>query len=133
MPDPFIEHPTGDFDSAVLAIEDAIRRLRGLSKWDQWITFAAQGEGSQPDTYEFYEIRMLGDEIDVGSESLDVAQIVELARTGSSSLVAKGGRYSIAPATPAEVARIFDTIFRSHFHIRPFAGEDDDYAVGAEW
>jgi hypothetical protein len=133
MADPFIEHPTGDFDSAVLAMEDALRRLRELANWDQWITFTAQGEGSRPDTYEFYEIRMLGDEIDVGDEPLDLSQIVQLARTGDTSLVATGGKYSVAAASPAEVARIFDAIFRSHFHIRPFPGEDDDYAVGAEW
>jgi hypothetical protein len=56
-----------------------------------------------------------------------------MGRALPTSLVAKGGQYSVAAASPAEVTRIFDAIFRRHFHIRPFPGEDDDYAVGAEW
>lgn len=40
---------------------------------------------------------------------------------------------SIAAASPREVAQLLDAIFRNHFGIRPFSGEDDDYAVGAEW
>jgi len=52
-PKPFMEHPTGGFDSAVEAMEDAVRRLRQLRNWRQWITFGAQGEGHGPDGYEF--------------------------------------------------------------------------------
>ena len=33
----------------------------------------------------------------------------------------------------SQVAQILDAIFRNHFGLRPFADEDDDYAVGAEW
>jgi ABC-type phosphonate transport system ATPase subunit len=32
--DPFMEHPTGGFDSAVAAMEDAVRRLRELPSWE---------------------------------------------------------------------------------------------------
>lgn len=130
---PFMEHPTGDFDSAVAAMEDAVRRLRELPKWDTWITFSAQGEGNGPDSYEFFEIRMLRDKLDVGEKPLNISQIIEAAGTATSSLVADGAQYSAAAASPAEVARILDAIFRDHFGLRPFPDEDDDYAVGAEW
>jgi len=130
---PFMEHPSGDFDSAVAAMEDAVTRLRKLPKWEQWITFSAQGEGHSPDSYEFAEVRMLGDGLDVGDKPLDVARMVQAARTSTSSLVADGAHYSVAAASPREVAQILDAIFRHHFCLRPFADEDDDYAVGAEW
>jgi len=38
-----MEHPTGDFDSAVAAMEDAVTRLRKLPRWEQWITFQRTG------------------------------------------------------------------------------------------
>ena len=51
----------------------------------------------------------------------------------SASLVADGAQYSVAAASPREVAQILDAIFRHHFGLRPFADEGVDYAVGAEW
>ena len=128
-----MEHPTDDFDSAAEAMEEAVRRLRELPSWEKWITFSAQGEAQGPDSYEFAEIRMLGDRLDVGDKPLDVSRAVQTARTGASSLVANGAHYSVAAASPREVAQLLDTIFRHHFDIRPFADESDDYAVGAEW
>ena len=132
-PQPFMEQPSGDFDNVVAAMEDAVKRLRKLPKWDQWITFGAQGEGDSPESYEFAEVRMLGDKLDVGERPIDVPRIIQAARTGATSLVAKGALYSVAAATPREVAQILDAIFRQHFGIRPFPDEGDDYAVGAEW
>jgi hypothetical protein len=130
---PFMEHPTGDFSSAVAAMEDAVRRLRALPKWEKWITFSAQGEGGGPDSYEFAEIRMLRDAVDIGEKPLDISRIIQAAHTGASSLVADGAQYSVAAASPREAAQILDAIFRHHFGLRPFADEGDDYAVGAEW
>jgi hypothetical protein len=130
---PFMEHPTGDFDSALDAMEDAVKRLRKLSNWDRWITFSAQGEGDTPESYEFADVRMLRDRLDAGDRPLDVALVVQAAHAGSASLVAEGKHYSVAAASPREVAQILDAIFRHHFGLRPFADEDDDYAVGAEW
>src|ERR1051325_5929816 len=103
---PFMEHPSGDFDSAVAAMEDAVRRLRELPKWEQWITFSAQGEGKGPDDYEFAEIRLLRDKLDVGKMPLDISRVIQAARTGASSLVTDGAQYSVAAASPREVARI---------------------------
>ena len=128
-----MEHPTGDFDSAVAAMEDTVRRLRELPKWEQWITFGAQGEGHGPESYEFAEVRMLRNKLDVGHKPLDIPRIVQAARVGASSLSADEAQYSVAGASPREVAQILDAIFRHHFGLRPFADEGDDYAVGAEW
>src|SRR5258708_8777233 len=89
-PKPFMEHPTGDFDSAVEAMEDAVRRLRELPKWEQWITFGAQGEGHRPDSYEFAEVRMRRDKLHVGDKPLDIPRAIQAARTGRSSPVAYG-------------------------------------------
>src|SRR5215471_12587846 len=105
---PFMEHPTGDFESAVAAMEDAVRRLRELPNWEQWITFSAQGEGSGPDSYEFAEIRMLRDKLDVGEKPLEIPRVIEFARTGASLLVADGAQYSVVAASPREVAQILD-------------------------
>jgi hypothetical protein len=133
MPEPFMEHPTGEFDTSVAAMEDAIRRLRALPSWEQWITFAAQGKGQRPDNYHFAEIRMRGDSLDLGDTQLDVARILGAARAGRASLVRDGLHYSVSGTSPREAAQILDAIFRHHFGIRPFDGEGDDYAVGAEW
>jgi hypothetical protein len=128
-----MEHPGGKFKSAVDAMEDAITRLRKLSTWDKWITFGAQGEGEGPDDYDFAEIRMLKDKLDVGEKSLDVGRIFEAARVKPGCLTADGAQYSVTAASPREAAQILDAIFRHHFGLRPFADEGDDYAVGAEW
>ena len=133
MPEPFMEHPTGDFNSAMEAMEDAVRRLRELPEWKEWITFSAQGEGQDPNSYEFAEVRMRGDMLDVGPRPLDLDDITQAAGIGPLSLVVNGKEYSVAEASPREVARLLDAIFRHHFGIRPFADEAEDYAVGAEW
>ena len=44
---PFMEHPSGDFETAVDATADAIKRLRALPEWRNWITFCAQRYGRQ--------------------------------------------------------------------------------------
>ncbi len=132
-PEPFMEHPSGEFDTVVQAMEDAVKRLRELRTWDRWITFSAQGEGAGPDSYEFAEVRMLRDTIDVGDKPVDTESIIQAAGTGAASLVKAAAQYSVAGASPREVAQILDALFRRHFGIRPFADEGDDYAVGAEW
>jgi hypothetical protein len=131
--EPFMEHPTGEFATAIEAMEDAVRRLRALAPRERWISFSAQGAGQDADSYEFAEIRMLGHQLDVGETPLDVARIVQTAGVGASALVRDGEQYSVAGASPREVAQILDAIFRDHCGLRPQADEDDDYAVGAEW
>ena len=131
--EPFMEHPTGEYATAIDAMEAAISRLRGLPEWNRWITFCAQGEGSSPDSTQFAEVRMLSDSLET-SVAVDVAQITAQAKVRRGAFTEAGRtRYSIAAATPREAAQILDALFRHQFGIRPFPDEDDDYAVGAEW
>jgi hypothetical protein len=129
---PFMEHPSGDFKSAVEAMADAIKRLRALPEWKEWITFSAQGMGHDEDSDDVAEIRLRRDEIAV-DEPVDTQAVIHRAGASPASLVAVGANYSIANASPAEAARVMDAIFRLCLGIRPHADEDDDYAVGAEW
>lgn len=131
--EPFLEHPTGEFDSALAAIADGVRRLRALPKWDRWIGFNAQGQGGSPESYAFAEILMLGDRIDLRDESIDALTIIDGARLKPPTLTFADGYLHVGKASAEEVAQIIDALFRFHFGIRPFEDEDDDYAVGAEW
>jgi hypothetical protein len=114
-------------------MEDAVGRLRALPIWERWITFTAQGAGHRPDAVQCAEVRLLGGTLDVGSLPLDVPRIIGAAGARDVSLVSQGQYYSVAEASPREVAHILDSVFRHHLGIRPFADENDDYAVGAEW
>ena len=129
---PFMEHPTGDFKSAVDAMTDAIKRLRALPEWNGWITFCAQGMGHDEDSEQHAEIRLRKDELQL-DEPVDAERVSQLAGVPRSRLTAAGSNYSIADASPAEAARIMDAIFRHSLGIRPFPDQRDDYAIGAEW
>jgi hypothetical protein len=129
---PFMEHPMGQFKSAVEAMADAIKRLRALPEWNDWITFCAQGMGHDEDTDHFAEIRMRKDELEL-DQPLDIESVIQRAGVPRSSLIAAGANYSVASASPAEAARVLDAIFRHCLGIRPHADEADDYAIGAEW
>jgi len=131
--EPFMEHPTGKYATAIDAMEEAISRLRALPEWNQWITFCAQGEGSSPESVHFAEIRLLSEILEAGGP-VDVASITAQARVNRRALTEAGRtRYSIAAATPREAAQILDALFRHQLGIHPFPGENNDYAVGAEW
>lgn len=129
---PFMEHPTGQFKSAVDAMADAIARLRKLPAWNDWITFSAQGMGRAENSEHFAEIRMRQDEIQL-DDTIDPASVTQRAGVPNSNLISANGNYSIAHASPSEAARILDVIFRHHLGIHPFPDQGDDYAVGAEW
>ena len=131
--EPFMEHPTGKYATAIDAMEEAISRLRALPEWNQWITFCAQGEGSSPESIHFAEVRLLSEILETG-QPVDVARITAEARVNRRALTEAGStRYSIAAATPREAARILDALFRHQLGIHPFPDENNDYAVGAEW
>lgn len=92
-----------------------------------------RGEGESPDSIHFAEVRLLSDVLETGVP-INLVEISTLAKVPRSALTEAGrSRYSVASATPKEVAQILDALFRHQFGIRPFAGEDDDYPVGAEW
>ena len=130
---PFMEHPTGDFKSAIDAMADAIRRLRALPEWNDWITLCAQGAGHREDSDQMAEIQLRRDELHVDAPPLDVDSVIRRAGVPASCLTPAGANYSIANASPREAALVLDAIFRTCLDIRPHADEGDDYAVGAEW
>lgn len=129
-----MEHPSGEFDTVIDAMADAITRLRSLAQWDEWITFCAQGMGARVDSYRMADIHMRRSLIQIKSAApIDIAAIVSLAGVPQSCLVKDDAFYSLAAATPQEAARVLDTIYRHHMGIRPHTGEGNDYAIGAEW
>jgi hypothetical protein len=132
MTTPFMEHPSGEFDSAVEAMADAITRLRALPDWNDWITFCAQGMGSREDTYHMAEIRLRRDEMEL-DEPLDAKDITRFAGVPERALQPIGANYSFHEASPNEAAQVMNAIFRNVLGIRPHTGEGDDYAIGAEW
>lgn len=141
---PFMEHPTGEFATAVDAMADAITRLRALPEWNKPITFHAQGMGPRVDTCHFASIRMRHGEITfpvqtnplAGAEKkieLDTQAVTRQAGAPDSCLIRTEVGYSVERATPMQAARIMDVIFRRNLGIRPHTGEHNDYAIGAEW
>jgi hypothetical protein len=127
-----MEHPSGQFTTAVEAMADAIQRLRTLSEWNNWITFCAQGAGQHENSYHLGEIRMRRGLIDT-STPIDIESVAKAAQARTSSIVGQDGIYQLSGTTPLEAARILDSIFRNHLKIRPHADQGDDYAIGAEW
>jgi hypothetical protein len=63
---PFVEHPSGEFESAKDATAAAIRRLDRLPTWGRWITFGGQGQGSHADACHFEDVKVRGRTIEVG-------------------------------------------------------------------
>ena len=148
---PFMEHPTGEFPSAVKAMTSAIERLLKIPSGDKWICFCAQGAGDTEDQVHMAEIRMLGRTLDLGEQAFDMDDL--LGRAGLRQQGSKGilgglfgkreravkaergnqGKVTLPEATPSEIARFMDTAFRHAFGIRPPENQGGDYAVGAEW
>lgn len=129
-----MEHPTGDFDTAVAAMADAIKRLRALPASEEWITFHAQGSGGRVDSYHFAAIRMRKGELAFEKPlDVDIPRVIKQAGVPEFCLSKTDGGYSIAKASPIQAAQIMDVIFRQYLGIRPHADEGDDYAIGAEW
>ena len=140
----FMEHPSGHFETVVEAMADAIKRLRALPEWGNWITFHAQGMGGRVDSYHFAAIRMRKGDITFMVQTntlawtektleVDIQAVTKRAGVPESCFSKTEGGYSVAKATPIEAARIMDVIFRQYLGIRPHTGEGDDYAIGAEW
>jgi len=131
---PFMEHPSGEFETAVDAMADAIKRLRALPEWNDWIAFSAQGMGDRADSYHFAEIRMRRNELKLKNAiDIDIESVTKQAHVPRSCLSKNEDVFSVEKATPIEAARILDVIFRDYLGIRPHTGEGDDYAVAAEW
>lgn len=131
---PFMEHPSGNFKTAVEAMANAIERLRALPEWNNWITFTAQGIGNSTNSYHFAEIRMRQNEIKLKTQiDIDIEMVTKHAGVPQSCLSKNGDVYLITKSTPIQAARLLDEMFRQYLGIRPFPDEGNDYAVGAEW
>jgi hypothetical protein len=138
-----MEHPgEEDFFGPIEAMADVIARLRALPQWDRWITFHASGMGHRVDSYHLAEIRMRGDEIEIGEPvAVDVTAVTRKAGVPAVLLRAVGGnRYSLAGATPEQAAQVLHAIFVLHLGIRGHPDdeddtevEEDDYGVAADW
>jgi hypothetical protein len=144
MDRPFMEHPSGEFETPVDAMADAGKRLRALPEWDKWITFCAQGMGSRVDSYHCASIRMRQGDIMFMVQTntlawtekkleLDIQEVTKRADAPESCLSKTEAGYSVGKATPIQAARIMDVIFRQYMGIRPHTGEGDGYGIGAEW
>jgi hypothetical protein len=134
MDRPFMEHPSSEFETGVDAMGDAIKRLRALPEWNNWITFHAQGMGSRLHGYHFAAIRMRHGEIKFEKPiDIDIQFVTKRAGVPQSCLSKTEDGYSVANASPVQAARIMDVIFRHYLGIRPHTGEGDDYGIAAEW
>lgn len=132
---PFMEHPSGEFPTALRAITSAMERLCELGPTERWITFSGQGRGNRPDSYHIENVGFRGHTFDVVKESVDTGAVIAAAGLLESNLSVESddeGRIVLASASPAQMAQFLDALFRVHFRIEPHEGEDD-YAVGAEW
>jgi hypothetical protein len=130
-----MEHPGDQHDDAVSAMASAVSRLRGLETWDRWITFCGQGQGGSVDSYHFAEIEMLGDRIKPVGVQVDAARALRDAGLGTAvelSTSPEGGLL-VEGATPLQMAKLLDAIFRGQMGIQPHDDEPGDYAVGVEW
>ncbi len=133
--EPFMEHPTGEFPDAVSAMTSAIERLRSLETWDRWIAFSGQGQGERPESYHVEEIRLRGDEIDVGGRAIDWPTALREGGISPSEVpvhVDLRGVLQARGATAEQLARLLHGLFLGQLGIRPF-DDEGDYAVGAEW
>lgn len=133
--EPFMEHPTGEFPDAVAAMEHAIARLRALDTWDRWIAFNGQGQGSRPDSYRMAEIRLRGDEIRIDEPLAEVSAILRVGDLDDDDIDIEfdgAGGIRVRRATPMQLAKFLDGLFRGHLGVRKF-DDENDYTVGAEW
>jgi len=130
-----MEHPTGEFDTAIQAIRSAMERLDRMDMGDRWITFSGQGQGHRVDSYQIADVKFRDRTFDLVGQAVDLTPILDstgLTRAGVKVETSPDGRITLPDATPEQLARFLDALFQQHFGITPFEGEND-YAVGAEW
>src|SRR6478672_10757893 len=74
---PFLEHPSGEFDSALEAMTSAMRRLKSGGYADRWITFSGQGRGHDEDSYQIEDVPVRGNTLDLRGQSVDLAAVLQ--------------------------------------------------------
>lgn len=131
---PFMEFPSDDYRSALDAMTDAFTRLQSGHFGDRWITFSGQGKGHDEDSDTFEDILVRGNTFDLRGQTPDLPALLRFAGLDGQVRAQPDadGMITLANATPEQLARFLDAIFRQHYGIRAH-DDEDDYAVGAEW
>lgn len=131
---PIVEHPSGDYATAVQAITEAFRRLSECAEASRWVVLSGQGQGWRVDSYLVADVRYRNGTFVFPQSISEVASIA--ARVGLAESQVEIGSDSqtvlISGATPELLAAFLDAVYREALGIRSHEGEDD-YAFGAEW
>lgn len=132
--EPYMEHPTGRFASALEAITWCITQLHTVDFGERWITFCGQGQAAQPDAIAFADVRYRPYTFDLSGEDVDLNAVMSTAQLDRAlcRIESNNGYIALPDATPDELGRFLNALFLTHYRIMPFA-EDNDYSIGAEW
>ena len=131
---PFMEFPSDDYDSSLAAMTSAFARLKKGDHGDRWITFSGQGKGHDEDSDAFEDVPVRGNTFDLSGQKPDLPALLRFAKLEGQVQPQRDadGLITLANASPDQLARFLDAIFRQHYGIHPH-DDEDDYAVGAEW
>ena len=129
-----MEYPSDSYGSSMQAVMSAFERLKTGGLTDRWITFGAQGRGHDDDSYQSEEVRVRDCTFDLRGHKVEVADLLRFGGLADQVQVQvdSEGMVTLPGATPAQLARFLDAVFRKHYGIHPHSGEND-HAVGAEW
>jgi hypothetical protein len=112
----------------------AFERLKKGDYGDSGITFSAQGKGHDDDSDRMEEVPVRGNTLDLHGQTLDLPALLQFAKLQGQvqAQVDPEGMITLPNATPEQMARFLDAVYRKHFGIHPH-DDENDYAVGAEW
>lgn len=129
-----MEYPSDDYKSSLEAMTSAFQRLKAGDYGERWITFGGQGRGHDENSEQMEDVNVRGNALDLRGQTLDLPALLWFAQLeGQVTPEVDGeGKITLPGATPEQMARFLDAVFRKHFRIQPDEGEED-YAVGAEW
>ncbi len=128
--EPFMEHPTGEFDTALQAIHSAMQRLSQIDMGDRWITFCGQCQGATPELIKDVSIPFCGCTFDLSEISINVEQLLDSA--GVAFEKNPNNFISLPHASSEELAKLLDAVLQQALAFKP-NDDEEDYAVGAEW
>jgi hypothetical protein len=131
---PFMEFPSDDYANSLAAMTDAFARLKKGDHGDRWITFSGQGKGHDEDSDAFEDVPVRGNTFDLRGQTPDLPALLRFAKLEGDVQPQRDadGLITLPSATPDQLARFLDAIFRLHYGIHPH-DDESDYAVGAEW
>src|SRR6185369_14811643 len=77
---PFMEYPSGDYQSSLHAMTSAFERLKSGGYADRWITFCGQGRGHDEDSDQIEEVNVRGNTLDLRGQTLDVPALLQFSK-----------------------------------------------------